>query len=305
MADEATYDCSVLLLNPCLVVLSMGSSTCELDALGLPVRQHRLVDELAPVVGVEAAQGERHRRPQPRQRLDDQRTFLDGKRDTLGPPARDVGEREREREAAGHVLSAMGHEVGFHEAGQRVVPIAERPNRDRVPDGELRARPRPPSIKILARGSQQAVDRRSAHREQLLPYSGLERQVAVSLECRHEHRKQRLEPFDADPVGCLTENDEPLANASSYSRKRGGRAATASAVTEFRTRIECLRWYPVTATNPSRIRALSSTAPERYRSPIARTSSRRVSTLILFAIVASSELPPRVADSVRQRVGEI
>jgi hypothetical protein len=157
--------------------------------LGLAVRQHRLVDELAPVVGVEAAQGERHRRPQPRQRLDDQRTFLDGKRDTLGPPARDVGERERVREAAGHVLAAVGHEVGFHEARQGVVPIAERPNRDRASDGGLRVRPRSPSIKILAGAGEQPIDRRSAHREELLLHAGFELQVAVPLERRQKHWK--------------------------------------------------------------------------------------------------------------------
>jgi len=43
----------------------------------------------------------------------------------------------------------------------------------------------------------------------------------------------------------------------------------------------------------------SQTEAARYRSPIARTSSCRVSTLILFAIVAFSDLPPRVADSMR------
>jgi hypothetical protein len=94
----------------------------------------------------------------------------------------------------------MGHEVGFHEARQRVVPIAERANRDGAPDGGPRAQPRPPSIKLLARHGEQAVDCRSTHREQLLPHAGFELQVAMSFESWEEHREQRLESLAADAI---------------------------------------------------------------------------------------------------------
>src|SRR5947199_189438 len=49
------------------------------------------------------------------------------------------------------------------------------------------------------------------------------------------------------------------------------------------------------------MRSFSFLVPARYRSPMARTNSTRVSTLIFFAIAASSNQPPWVADFVRQR----
>ena len=43
----------------------------------------------------------------------------------------------------------------------------------------------------------------------------------------------------------------------------------------------CLRWYPVSATNSSRIRRLSTAVLCRYLSAAATTNSRRASGLIV------------------------
>jgi hypothetical protein len=49
----------------------------------------------------------------------------------------------------------------------------------------------------------------------------------------------------------------------------GRRPDAADRAIVFKIRIECLRWYPVTVTNSSRIRNFSSLEPARYLSPIA------------------------------------
>ena len=57
MADEATDGGSVLLLDPGLVILAVGSGTGELDAPVSAVIYQRLVDEHAVIVGVDASYG--------------------------------------------------------------------------------------------------------------------------------------------------------------------------------------------------------------------------------------------------------
>ena len=65
--------------------------------------------------------------------------------DAFGPAARDVGEHQRVREAAGHALAAVRDQVRLDEAGRRIIPVGKRahgnaaPNRWRRPGSRVAA----------------------------------------------------------------------------------------------------------------------------------------------------------------------
>ena len=75
----------------------------------------------------------------------------------------------------------------------------------------------------------------------------------------------------------------PSVTASSYTHRRPRRTAGATAF-PFSTRIACLRWYPVSATNSLRIHPFSVAVLCRYLSATAPTNSRRASELIIAIV---------------------
>ncbi len=91
--------------------------------------------------------------------------------------------------------------------------------------------------------------------------------------------------------------------ASSYRRSRTGAfCSTREALP--RTRVACLRWYPVSATNSSRIVFFSLVATSQYLVPMASINSLRVVMLIRPCFVTSCPRRPirRVTIYVTQQV---
>ena len=92
------------------------------------------------------------------------------------------------------------------------------------------------------------------------------------------------------------------ATASSYTRLRR-RTSVAGANSPRSTRIACLRWWQVKATNSSRILVRSLNAALRYRSRSASLNSLRVVMLIcLVTLRCPRRTIRRVATYVRQQV---
>src|SRR5215510_2100318 len=176
------------------------------------VVDQRLVDELAGVVRIDAAQRERHRSPEAVERIDDQCALTNQESDALGPATGHVGERQRMRVAPADVVAAMGDEVDLEKAGLGLLPVAG--GTDRNTPGRSRPSSRPTSSSASGRTPcrEQPVDRRCTRGEQTLTYHGVEGQVTMALQRCDQSRQQRLEALPADTVRGLPEHPEDLAN---------------------------------------------------------------------------------------------
>src|SRR5438093_679569 len=99
ISNESPYDCAVLLLDPCLIVLSVCPRPCDLKSRSEAPINDGVVHEHAIVVEVDASQGKGKQTAHAKQRLDDERTIADKQGNTLGPARGDVSSHERLDEA--------------------------------------------------------------------------------------------------------------------------------------------------------------------------------------------------------------
>ena len=113
----------------------------------------------------------------------------------------------------------MAHEIRLHVAGQRLLPLGERAHGHVLLD-----RGNGPPTHALSRDrragrTQQPIEGRRTGGQHARPDCHVQREVAVTLQSRHEQRKERLEPFPADPVGGLPQDDERLTHGLIVDRK--------------------------------------------------------------------------------------
>lgn len=213
VADHAPDDCSVLLLDPRLVILSIRTRACELDLLLRAVREQDLVHELAPVVRVDSPQRERHRFSEPFERVDHQAALANDQGHALRPAAGDVGEDKRVREAPGSGLTAVGDEIHLEEPGDGLLPIGERADRNTL-SNTAGSRPSAP---LPTRGcrprlTEHSVKRRRACGQYPRANCVVQLHVPMLLEGGDEDRNERAEALAADPVGGLPQHHHGLAN---------------------------------------------------------------------------------------------
>ena len=128
--DQTADDRPVLLLDPRLVVLPKRSGPRELDVMLVTELHQRLVEKLAPVVGVDPQERKRECAAKLIQRVDHQTCFAHQERHTVRPAAGDIGQHQRPREAAGHGPATVRDQVGFDEPRRGILPIAEGAHRD-------------------------------------------------------------------------------------------------------------------------------------------------------------------------------
>src|SRR5215471_7038304 len=126
IADEATDQQAIALLDPGLVIFAIRPPSRKAHALALAPAEQGRIDELAAVVTVPGA----HRKGQP------SRDVLDGARDPLvmqipqplqfGPGRRDIDGDERGAVPAGGGLPAVQDEIALQGAGPNSRPLAPR-----------------------------------------------------------------------------------------------------------------------------------------------------------------------------------
>ncbi|MGV6876024.1 hypothetical protein ACUSIJ_25495 [Pseudochelatococcus sp. B33] len=93
----------------------------------------------------------------------------------------------------------MSYQVHFHAAGKRLIPVSKGAHFD-APSW-LRHNPRLFRSVGALRHLEQAIDRRGAHRQDLVAYLFLELQMAIAFKRRQQNRQQRLEALAADSIG--------------------------------------------------------------------------------------------------------
>ena len=115
----------VLLFDMGVVVLSIGSGSSELDGVAsvLEVPDQVPLEELAPVVAVEAEDAKGERGFDGDDLLQNPGLSLAPDRPLLGPSGGEVGEIEAEDELPGHGVAAMRHGIGFQESGAGLIPL--------------------------------------------------------------------------------------------------------------------------------------------------------------------------------------
>jgi len=94
--------------------------------------QHREVEELAAIVGVQAAQREREEAPYLVEGPEHAVVAVAQERQALSPPRGDIGEHKGREVGALRPRAAVRHQVGLHEAGTDIVPLGEGADGDLV-----------------------------------------------------------------------------------------------------------------------------------------------------------------------------
>jgi hypothetical protein len=145
IAKELAHDGSVLLLYPRLVVLPVGSGPGELDPIAQAVLDQPVIHELTTFVHIQGAQGEREAGANSLERLDHQSAFPNDDGSSLGSVAGDVSQNQTMNVAASVDASTVRHQVHFHAAWSRIVPIGRGPNLDAPPRLRLSS---PPALRL-------------------------------------------------------------------------------------------------------------------------------------------------------------
>src|SRR5262245_57623949 len=161
IADELPDDGAVLLLDVRTVVLLPGAAARKHNALAPPVVEQRAVDELRPVVAVEAGQGHRQAFANLVHAAAPARLALAPQGLQFDPAGRDIDRTEREQEEVARGAATMSDQIDFEEAGARVVALGERANGDLLLEPGAGPRGRGPAQWVAgARRRQQARERR-------------------------------------------------------------------------------------------------------------------------------------------------
>ena len=155
IADPATDDGAVLLLDVRAVVLPIGPPPGEGDALPLAVVPEQLVDELGARITVPAEQGHRQALAGVMNRAAHALLALAPHRLELGPTGDDVdGAQGTEVEAEG-AGPAVGDEIAFEEAGARIVPVGKGADGDLVFEPRARTRDSAPARRPRGAGGRE------------------------------------------------------------------------------------------------------------------------------------------------------
>jgi hypothetical protein len=96
----------------------------------LAIRFPRFFYEDGIIVGVDALQRERQLSAKFCQRGVQERLLAHQQRRTLRPGGRNIGEHQRLGKTGARRRPAVGNQIGFDEAGDRILPIGGRPYRD-------------------------------------------------------------------------------------------------------------------------------------------------------------------------------
>jgi len=124
VAEQSADVGPVLLLDVSVVVLFVGTAARELDVMRLAVAPEMRMEELAAVVGVDAAQRERQRPAHLVESVADRLLALAEQGSRLSPGGVDVGEVERMAEVTGGRRAGVGDQIDLPEAGFLHVPAA-------------------------------------------------------------------------------------------------------------------------------------------------------------------------------------
>ena len=182
--------------------------------MGFAIVEDALAHEGAVVVGVHTEHGEWQHVRHLIERPDDQHLLAHSHGDALGPSRGNVRHGQRVNVVAiGLRTTTVLDHVDLEETWRRVPPVGEGPHRNAAPDGRshaLAALALP--VDVQARSSEHAVDGRCTHLQHLAPDDRVQVEMAVPFHRIDQDRNQRLQALAADPVGCLPEHRQRLAN---------------------------------------------------------------------------------------------
>ncbi|MFL9912922.1 hypothetical protein PQR75_44330 [Paraburkholderia fungorum] len=243
IAHQPPHDRTVLLLDPGLVVLLVGTRAGQFDTRVLAEVEHGFVHEGGVVIAVEAAQGKWQCATDALDVLNDERMVAERHRQTFGPASRDVGHHQAVHKVTIDLgAAAMLDEVDLQIAGQRIVPVGKGPDRDRAADRIPHASGTPalPSEGLFTNIPEQPVDRGRADAGEPLTQGVGQRQITIPGHRLDQRRNHRLQPLAADPVRGLPQRDQRCKNlivvAPLWTRLRFRRRTS-----RHSTRIACLR----------------------------------------------------------------
>ena len=207
VAQELAYDSAVLLLDPSLIVLAIGARASEFDPMTEAVIDQRLVHKLAAVINVQRTKREGQSQANAVESLDDQATLPHHQGRGLGPTTGDVGHNQAIDVAAAVDFPAMRDQVHLHAARRGFVPVREGAHRHTPACLRHRAANLPQACRATWH-SQQSIDGRGAHGQNLLANRLTEMQMPIALQGRQQNRQQRPQTLPANPIGGFPQDDQ-------------------------------------------------------------------------------------------------
>src|SRR6185312_4293885 len=202
VAEELAHDGAVLLFDPGLIVLAPRSGARELDPVAEAVLDQSLVHKLAAVIHVQCSQSEGQSLANTIERLNDQAALPNYQRRSLGPAAGYVGQHQAVDVAASVSLPAMRDQIHLHASRRRLVPIRKRAHGDTPTRRGHRAADLLQACRAT-RYSQQPINGRSAHGQNLLAHRLSQMQMSVALQRWQQDRQQSTRALPTYPIGGL------------------------------------------------------------------------------------------------------
>lgn len=128
ISDHLAYDHAIFLFYEALVPLLVGPSPCKRDLLAETIRGDFLVDELSSIVCIDPQDGKRKQCASTMQGSQHGLASTVEQGQTLHPAGGDIGQREWVEATHLQMSPAVRHQVGFHKAWLRLVPLGKGPD---------------------------------------------------------------------------------------------------------------------------------------------------------------------------------
>jgi len=154
---DAGHDSAVLLLDPSLIIPTVGSRASEFDAMAETVLNQRLVHKLAAVINVQRTERKGQSLTNAFERLHEQTTFSNYQGRSFGPTAGDVGQCQAVDVASAVGVPAMSNTIHLHTTRRWLVPVREGAHRN-TPARTRNSAADLPHVRRTTRHSQQSAD---------------------------------------------------------------------------------------------------------------------------------------------------
>src|SRR5579862_4320855 len=207
-----------------LVVLLVGPASGEGDLLLLAEVDEGDVDELGPVVAVDAFEQEGQTVPDRFQAGEHGPLSSVGESDALGPSGSDIGRGERVEELARRRVSTVGDQVDLQETRQGVLPVGEGVQRDLLSQEGSRLGGGEALLGLASQPPEQSVGSGHAQRQELLLEGVGQGDLIEAFQGLYEFRQGGNQALSTEAARDLAEGKQGVSHIGSV----GGPALASS-----------------------------------------------------------------------------
>src|SRR5450631_264206 len=210
MTHHRSHNGSILLFYKTLIRFETLTSSGEGDLFGFTIAHQKHIDKFASIIDIQ---------PQDRKRKECSR-LLEGRENrlwvlreqgkTFGPPGCHVGESQRVEGASLALSTRVGHQIGFEKTRPGVIPLLEGPDGNLAFEQVSSLRGGTTARSGFVLGTQEALSRARAHRQQLTSALLAQMQMSLPLQGCHQRGQKGDQAFGTDMLGGFPELDQSL-----------------------------------------------------------------------------------------------